>query len=306
MCGDRVEEAPTQKWDHVLWSCKKGSTIWVTRRGELWRCNKTQVFCMSNLEAQGIPQELLRAKEKLRFHPDKLGFIDVEQEGDPPQHGEGAQAPARTASSPPDIQRKAPGTPRAPGTSRTTAPQTPTVLQGPPEGLRASQSTAPASAPQTPGIARAAPSAPIPPAGTPARARTPEPHARSRSPAPRLSPQAEQEQTSQALDTPAGGVREADELWMATVENQLARSNTQTPAAAAEQQAGTRSWRRFDFEAKRFRGSNLKGPLWSDVHRRPTLDLDTNKVIEDLTITSEMRVHQIHGCQKGSRTSRPP
>ena len=41
---------------------------------------------MGNLEKQGleaIPLELLRAKEKPRFHPEKLGYVDVESEGEP-------------------------------------------------------------------------------------------------------------------------------------------------------------------------------------------------------------------------------
>jgi hypothetical protein len=41
---------------------------------------------MGNLEKQWlevIPLELLRAKEKLRFHPEKSGYVDVESEGSP-------------------------------------------------------------------------------------------------------------------------------------------------------------------------------------------------------------------------------
>ena len=44
---------------------QRGDTVWVTRRGELWKCNKSQVFKMGNLEKQGlevVPVELLRAK----------------------------------------------------------------------------------------------------------------------------------------------------------------------------------------------------------------------------------------------------
>ena len=62
---------------------QKGDTVWVARRGELWKCNRSQVFHMGNLEKQGleaIPAELLRAKERLRFHPEKLGYVDVEKE----------------------------------------------------------------------------------------------------------------------------------------------------------------------------------------------------------------------------------
>ena len=42
---------------------------------------------MGNLERQdleAIPMELLRAKERLRFHSQKFPYVDVEGEGDPP------------------------------------------------------------------------------------------------------------------------------------------------------------------------------------------------------------------------------
>lgn len=86
-----------------------GETVWVTRRGELWKCSRGQVFPMGNLERQGlevIPLELLRAKEKLRFHSEKLGYIDVEREGDPPEEVEVPEQP------PVAIHRRVPPTPR--------------------------------------------------------------------------------------------------------------------------------------------------------------------------------------------------
>ena len=82
---------------------QRGSTVWVTRRGELWKCNASQVFAMGPLEVQGlevIPKDLLMAKERLRFDSEKLGFVDVEQEnveGDDldrsPLDGRGTQRP---------------------------------------------------------------------------------------------------------------------------------------------------------------------------------------------------------------------
>ena len=67
---------------------QRGSTVWVTRRGELWKCDASQVFAMGPLEVQGlevIPRDLLMAKERLRFDSEKLGFVDVTQEN---QHDE--------------------------------------------------------------------------------------------------------------------------------------------------------------------------------------------------------------------------
>ncbi|CAE7558955.1 iscS [Symbiodinium pilosum] len=65
---------------------QRGSTVWVTRRGELWKCDASQVFEMGPLEVQGIeviPKDLLMAKERLRFDSEKLGFVDVSQENQP-------------------------------------------------------------------------------------------------------------------------------------------------------------------------------------------------------------------------------
>ena len=62
---------------------QRGSTVWVMRRGELWKCNAAQVFAMGPLEVQGleaIPRDLLMAKERLRLDSEKLGYVDVTQE----------------------------------------------------------------------------------------------------------------------------------------------------------------------------------------------------------------------------------
>ena len=264
---------------------QRGDTVWVTRRGELWKCNRSQVFPMGNLEKQGleiIPMELLRAKEKLRFNSEKLGFVDVEKEGEPPDEEEPirmAATPAPVPAEQSEVLRRVPQTPR-----------------GPPEG----------QAPRTPAIQ--APSTPAPAPMTPALART----ARSRSPPAHPVRQAEtvidleeipEQQPAQApvAPDPQPGIPEAktkqiindgDELWKATVENQEARPAQ--PASSADTAPGLRQWVRYDVDAKRYRASNSKGPLWSDVIRRITLDLDTDQVIRDEPIRPGMSVHQIH------------
>ena len=241
---------------------QRGDTIWVTRRGELWRCNRAQVFPMGALEKQGlevIPLELLRAKEKLRFQTEKLGYVDVEQEGPPqeqpdvvPIRDEPDQAPAE-----PEVLRRLPGTPmpRTPARSKA-APATP--------------------APQTPGTP--APQTPAPTAT--AEASRPEPtRARSRTPPPQPAKQGQK-------------MTEADELWKATLENQESKASSST--TASKDTAPLRMWTRYDMDAKRFRASNSKGPLWSDVIKRITIDLVTNKTILEEDIYPGMAVHQIH------------
>ena len=47
---------------------------------------------MGNFEKQGleaIPAEILRVKERLRFNSEKLGYIDIEQEGFPALRDDG-------------------------------------------------------------------------------------------------------------------------------------------------------------------------------------------------------------------------
>ena len=145
--GKRAAQAKVGPCFVVL---QKGDTVWVTRRGELWKCNRAQVFHMGNLEKQGleaIPADLLRAKEKLRFHPEKLGYVDVEREGPPrldqqPEQPLPVQELGPRSEPPAQVQRRAPPTPRVP-----------------PEGLRALNPQTPTAA-ATPGIMRAMPRTP--------------------------------------------------------------------------------------------------------------------------------------------------
>ena len=63
-----------------------GQTVWVTRRGQLWRCHVGQVFKMAESEKAGIeavPLELLEAKTRLRYDSEKMRFVDVAQEIQP-------------------------------------------------------------------------------------------------------------------------------------------------------------------------------------------------------------------------------
>ena len=50
---------------------------------------------------------------------------------------------------------------------------------------------------------------------------------------------------------------------------------------------------RMDLDARRCRASNSQGPVWGDVVRRVTIDLDTGKIIADDAI-AEMSIHKTH------------
>ena len=313
---------------------QRGDTVWVVRRGELWKCNKAQVFRMGNMEKQGleaIPAELLRAKERLRFNSEKLGYIDVEREGPfEIQDDEPSQQPAISVEQPSDVHRRVPQTPR-----------------GPPEGSRTPIPRTPV--PQTPQIQRAAPQTPIVPTATQQQQQTttiPQPQPvtppsqhnnqpttedqpleiqdenddptttttistgtrpqnRSRSPPPTTTSPARLSQQDTTI-TPSNTAQQAaatpqqmndmDELWKANLENQKSKTSymPRLGGSSASSTSDLRAWSRYDLAAKRFRGTNSHGPLWSDVVRRVTTDLDNSRIIEDLTIVGEMSAKQLH------------
>ena len=119
---------------------------------------------------------------------------------------------------------------------------------------------------------------------------------------------AEDEATQQARDrsrSPTGKqaaaaaqqqMTDADELWKATLENQRSRTEMARPEASTSSSSRPtlKSWSRIDLGAKRYRGSNSKGPLWGDVVRRITMDLDMMQIIKDEVITPEISVHKLH------------
>ena len=84
-------------------------------------------------------------------------------------------------------------------------------------------------------------------------------------------------------------MNDADELWKATLEKSKDTGDVDRGEAG-----DLRQWTRYDVEAKRFRGSNSHGPLWGDVFRRITVDLDTNNVVADEEVTPEMTIHKVH------------
>ena len=273
---------------------QRGDTVWVTRRGELWKCNKAQVFKMGNLEKQGleaIPIDLLRAKGKLSYDSHRLGYIDVDREGPPdlPLEDEESVEPQRPAPQvlpaphgdqdrpreQEPILRKAPGTPR-----------------GPPEGLRTPNpstgaQTTPLPAPSTP--------RPATTASTPSRERS-----RSTPPRQEKTPRAPETEEPALHDLPAPSITTStagasDELWKSVVENKRSRkSQSSSSHSQAHVPAELREWSRVDIGAKRFRTSNSQGPLWSDVVRRITRDLMNDRVVDDEDITEAAMAKKLY------------
>ena len=295
---------------------------------------------------EAVPAELLKAKERLRFHSEKLGFVDVEREGAPPDllQPEGSE-PA--PDQPPDqhqapVHRRVPGTPRGPleGSKRSN-PKTPQPQPKTPAHKHSKPPTAAPTTPAAPATTTALPSQPssskdhtlplsieqaihVPaspePEATQQHEQADKQH-RSRPPAPHVRQTASQtaqqtaSQTAQpatpqtatdtqpatataAADRSAGEKRKADEfdeLWTATIENNRGKSSTARPSLLPpDPNLPLRAWHRYDFAAKRYRGSNSQGPLWGDVVRRVAIDLDSRNIIQDKKIEPEMSIHSIH------------
>ena len=82
---------------------QRGHTVWVSRRGDLWKCNVGQVFPMSAGEKDGleaVPEELFKSKMKLKYDSEKLQYVDASAELEDESQGPsgGPDAECRTAS----------------------------------------------------------------------------------------------------------------------------------------------------------------------------------------------------------------
>ena len=231
---------------------QNGLTVWVTRRGELWKCNASQIFPIGPLEAQGlevIPRDLLMAKERLRFDNEKLGYIDVTQEN--------------AESS--DLQR-----------SHLDGPGT--VDQGPEASAKAvvSQGAGQPDDEQEDNL----------PSGLDSYAPSAEPH----------EPQAPLEDRPRPAEP-----HEAQAPVAGQSEPRMSPASSSEPpptTSTAErgqwpQAAAVKIRKRYNNNASRFRVSSSTGPMWSDVFRRQTLDLDKNEIIADETFTGDERPRKL-------------
>ena len=261
---------------------RNGLTVWVTRRGELWKCNASQIFPIGPLEAQGlevIPRDLLMAKERLRFDNEKFGYIDVTQEN--------------AESS--DLQRShldgQGAVDQRPETSaKAVAPQ----VAGQPDDKQEDDlpsdldSYAPSAEPHQP-------QAPL--EGQP---RPAEPH----------EPQAPFEDRPRPAEP-----HEPQAPVAGQVEPRMSpASSSETPPITSTAERGqwpqataVKVWKRYDNNASRFRVSSSTGPMWSDVFRRQTLDLDKNEIIADETFTGDERPRRLsRALPEGVKNSRRP
>ena len=266
---------------------QRGSTVWVTRRGELWKCDASQVFEMGPLEVQGIeviPKDLLMAKERLRFDSEKLGFVDVSQENQPDkeeryeeedpaeptklrtaaQHGlpredgEDADLPSDAEGYSPDEIPKRPEQAQTEGPVVTTRPAT---KLSPPLTTTRTRSRTPEPPRQTRERPPVLPGLPEPRGGH-------EPASSSTAPAPAAL-------RAQASSTEPIGPGSQQQP-------RPSRAPEVLPPQAREDERGQwrptpmlKQWARYDHQATRFRVSSSQGPMWNDVVRRRTINSPT-------------------------------
>ncbi|CAE7354364.1 GIP [Symbiodinium pilosum] len=233
---------------------QRGSTVWVTRRGELWKCNVAQVFAMGPLEVQGleaIPRDLLMAKER------RMSTVVILK--DPPlmdrklhhQH----LFPRKTTEQflenhhffleepPSDVE----GTPQMSYLNHRKTEQFR-------ENHRFFLGAMIYMNHQRPGVNRQQPE-------------------------------------------PGRGRREfhfshVGHEWINPNHHQYFQqdmNHQHHPRRQWPQAVDIKKWTRFDNNADRFRVSSSKGPMWSDVTRRVTLDLDTGRVVADEEFTGDER-----------------
>ena len=262
---------------------QEGQTIWVTRRGQLWRCHVGQVYKMAESEKAGIeavPLDLLEAKTRLRYDSEKMRYVDVSQEVQLGGDGQGSVGP-------PDGREPLTEIP---------VPDPPVLSEGvddsvyvrPPDGRE--------------------PLAEIP---------VPDPVV-----VPILDLGHEQsgvhdvedlghEQSgvhgSRASSARSRSLPPGESIVEGTSESASSSSSSSTSSSSTPRApqgraewppagSGTvlKKWSRFDANPSRFRTSTSKGPMWSDVVQRVTIDNDTNEVLKRENINGNERPQDLH------------
>ena len=255
---------------------QNGHTVWVTRRGELWKCHVAQVFKMSNADKDGleaVPEEFLQAKARLKYDSEKLMFKDVSQELDLVDDEVSAVKDEILSEGEPG---KYDGDGRGPEVSTEIPVPDP---QAPPGG----------------GVG------PVLDGG-----REPEVSAEIPVPDPVVpiiieSSSSSGGSSSTSSSSSSGGSSGVPSGAM-TPESSSSSSTSTTPRAPSGQAewppagSGTilKKWVRYDRSANRYRTSNSQGPMWSDVVQRITVDNETGRVIKREDIRGNEASRDLH------------
>ena len=237
---------------------QRGHTVWISRRGEIWKCNVGQVFKMSEADRAGlesIPTELLKAKTRLKYDTEMLLYVDAASEIEvvPEAPSGGSRKPGCAAERNASEQHPEP--------TEVPVPDPP----GDPDDHLSDYS---------PDLDDASEQHP-----EPAEVPVPDPVV-----------------TSNDVSSRSGGGSSGDMTSLVTSGSTSSSSSSAsspssaTPPRPAEWPPtgdGTqlRKWVRYDSGARRFRMSNSMGPMWGDVVQRVTIDNGTGEIIRRETIT---------------------
>ena len=269
---------------------QRGSTVWVARRGELWKCDASQIFAMGPLEVQGlevIPRDLLMAKERLRFDSEKLsqklGFVDVTQENQPDEN----EVHEESDHGRPEPPRR-PEHHELPGGNDDIADLPSDVGDYSPDEVREPPHEPPPGSPSLKPTSREPPQEP-PPGGPSLKPTSREPPQE-----PPLGAPSGQPTSLQTPPAPPGQPHALPEPLEAIAHPVPATSSTASPPRPTRAPGVTlprasgddrgqwkpnlelKQWVRYDHQATRFRVS-----MWNDVVRRRTVNWDTGEVIAD-------------------------
>ena len=239
---------------------QRGNTVWVSRRGDLWQCNVGQVFPMRASDKDGleaIPDELLKAKMRLKYDSEKLQYVDVESEmtGES-QRPSGGRADAEQPPEPPEVLNPDPSEDLE-EMLKDYSPSLPDAEQHP----------------------------------EPAEVPNPDPlivldneedtQGSSRSSGSSTDRSSKSSGTSSSTSSSSGSSSSG-----------AVPNRAEWPPSGDGTQL--RKWVRFDSNARRFRTSNSLGPMWSDVVQRVTIDNATGEVVKKENVTGKELPKQLH------------
>ena len=261
---------------------QEGQTIWVTRRGQLWRCHVGQVYKMAESEKAGIeavPLDLLEAKTRLRYDSEKMRYVDVSQEV---RHDESDQG----SVGPPDGCEPLTEIP---------VPDPPVLSEGvddvsyvrPPDG-REPLAEIPVPDPVVPILDLGHEQSGV--------------HDIFNLGHEQSGVHESSASSARSRSLPPGESIVEGSSGSASSSSSSSTSSSSTPRApqgrAEWPPAGSgtvlKKWSRFDANPSRFRTSNSKGPMWCDVVQRVTIDNDTNEVLKRENIHGNERPHDLH------------
>ena len=259
-----------------------GHTVWVTRRGELWKCNVAQVFKMGNADRAGleaIPAELLQAKASLKYDSEKLMYKDVSQEMELVDVVKSETESVPDQDPVADVQ----GTPTEIPVSDPRVPPDGGILR---DRTHASDVQNQARVGDVRDQTRASDVQ-----GTPAEIPVSDPVVPII-----ISSSSSSGGSSSSSSSSSGGSPGHDGS------SSSSPSTSSTPRAPSGQAewppagSGTqlRKWIRYDQNPNRYRTSNAKGPMWCDVVQRITVDNTNGRVIRREDIKGDERSRDLH------------